>query len=159
MTVNVRAPVALIEALAPQMCERGLQLNSTDTSTNSTLATAPNDGIGGRIVNVASVSAYTGHPDLWYGASKAALLNITKSFASLLGKSHVVVNAVAPGPTLTDMYESLPQSRKDMVMRSVYSGRPALPDEVAQSVMYLGTESPEYINGTTLDVNNGSYPR
>lgn len=93
MTVNVRAPAALIEALAPQMCKRGLELNSADKAAHA----APNDGIGGRIVNVASVSAYTGHPDLWYGASKAALLNITKTFASLLGKNHVVVNAVVRG--------------------------------------------------------------
>jgi 3-oxoacyl-[acyl-carrier protein] reductase len=82
-------------------------------------------GVGGRVVNVGSVAAFTGHPDLWYGASKAALLNMTKSFATLMGKSGVLINAVAPGPTLTQMYESLPQSRKDMVMRGTYSGRPA----------------------------------
>jgi len=143
LTVNVRAPVALIEALASQMVKRGRETGAT----------------GGRIVNVGSVSAFTGHPDLWYGASKAALLNLTKTFAGLLGKDRVMVNAVAPGPTLTAMYESLPQSRKDMVMRSVYSGRPALPREVAEAIHYLGTSSPEYVNGTTLDVNNGSYPR
>ena len=78
-TVNLRAPVALIEALAPQMRKRK----------------------SGRIVNVGSVSAFTGHPDLWYGATKAALLNITRSYAGELGKSGVFVNAVAPGPTLT----------------------------------------------------------
>jgi 3-oxoacyl-[acyl-carrier protein] reductase len=150
---NLRAPVALLEALAPQWAARH--------------ADAPPEAgggaggavVGGRAVNVGSVSAFTGHPDLWYGASKAALLNITKTFAGLLGKYGVVVNAVAPGPTLTDMYEGLPQSRKDMVMRSVHSGRPAMPVEVAQAVLWLGTESPLYVNGTTLDVNDGSYPR
>src|SRR5688572_31956828 len=55
ITVNVEAPAALIDALAPQMCRRR----------------------SGRVVNVASVAAFTGHPDLWYGATKAALLNIT----------------------------------------------------------------------------------
>ena len=57
------------------------------------------------------------------------------------------------------MYEQLPQSRKDDVMRAVYSGRVCEPTEVAASILWLGSASPEYINGVTLDVNNGSYPR
>ena len=61
------------------------------------------------------------------------------------------VNAVAPGPTLTAMYEQLPQSRKDGVMRSVYSGRMCSPDEVAAAILWLGSESPAYVNGS-LDV-------
>lgn len=137
LTVNLLAPAALIEALVPQMRRRK----------------------SGRIVNVGSVAAFTGHPDLWYGASKAALMNLTKSYAGYLGRDGILVNAVAPGPTLTDMYERLPQSRKDGVMRSVYSGRIARPEEVAQAIVWLGTASPEYMNGATLDVNNGSYPR
>jgi 3-oxoacyl-[acyl-carrier protein] reductase len=137
LTVNLRAPVALIEAVAPQMRRRK----------------------SGRIVNVGSVAAFTGHPDLWYGATKAALLNITKSYAGYLGADGVLVNAVAPGPTLTDMYERLPQSRKDGVMRSVYSGRACRPEEVAEVVLWLGTASPTYMSGATIDVNSGSYPR
>ena len=137
MQVNLHAPVALIEALAPAMLARE----------------------SGRIVNVGSVSAFTGHPDLFYGASKAALLNITKSFAALLGRHGILVNAVAPGPTLTDMYDSLPESRKSMITRSVNSGRPALPEEVAEAIVWLGTDSSAYINGATIDVNDSSYPR
>jgi NAD(P)-dependent dehydrogenase (short-subunit alcohol dehydrogenase family) len=137
LTVNLLAPVALIQAVAPQMRARR----------------------SGRIVNVGSVAAFTGHPDLWYGASKAALLNITKSYAGYLGGEGVLVNAVAPGPTLTDMYERLPQSRRDAVMRSVHAGRPCRPEEVAQAILWLGTASPDYVSGTTIDVNGGSYPR
>ena len=103
--------------------------------------------------------AFTGHPDLWYGATKAALLNITKSYAGYLGKDGILVNAVAPGPTLTAMYQQLPQSRKDAVERSVYSGRAAKAEEVAQAIFWLGSSSPDYLSGTTVDVNNGSYPR
>ena len=66
---------------------------------------------------------------------------------------------VAPGPTLSPMYERLPESRKEAVMRSVHSGRPGRPEEVAQAIVWLGTESPAYLNGATLDVNDGSYPR
>ena len=137
LAVNLEAPAALIAAVSPAMVARK----------------------GGRIVNVGSVAAFTGHPDLWYGITKAGILNMTKSWATQLGQHGVLVNAVAPGPTHTDMYEQLPQSRKDMVTRSVYSGRAARPDEVAAAILWLGTASPEYVNGTTLDCNNGSYPR
>jgi len=137
LAVNLRAPVALIEAVAPQMRARK----------------------SGRIVNVGSVAAFTGHPDLWYGATKAALLNVTKSYAGALGRDGILVNAVAPGPTLTAMYEQLPQSRKDGVMRSVHAGRACSPEEVAAVIAWLGTASPEYVSGTTVDVNSGSYAR
>jgi NAD(P)-dependent dehydrogenase (short-subunit alcohol dehydrogenase family) len=137
LTVNLRAPVALMEAVAPQMRKRR----------------------SGRIVNVGSVAAFTGHPDLWYGATKAALLNVTKSYAAQLGRDGILVNAVAPGPTLTPMYEQLPQSRKDGVMRSVHAGRACTPEEVARVILWLGTASPEYVSGSTVDVNSGSYPR
>ena len=137
LTVNLRAPVALIEALAPQMRKRK----------------------SGRIVNLGSVAAFTGHPDLWYGATKAALLNITKSYAGALGRDGILVNAVAPGPTSGVMYEQLPQSRKDAVMRSVHAGRVCSPEEVAKVILWLGSASPDYVSGTTVDVNSGSYPR
>lgn len=137
LAVNLEAPAALIASLAPQMTARKT----------------------GRIVNVSSVSAFTGHPDLWYGITKAGILNLTKSWAKALGPHRVVVNAVAPGPTQTAMYDQLPQSRKDDVMRAVYSGRVCLPEEVAMAILWLGSASPEYVNGTTLDVNDGSYPR
>lgn len=137
LAVNLEAPVALIEALSPQMKRRK----------------------SGRVVNLASVAAFTGHPDLWYGITKAGVLNLTKAWARELGPHGVLVNAVAPGPTQTAMYEQLPQSRKDGVMRSVYSGRVCTPAEVAAAVFWLGSACPAYVNGATLDVNDGSYPR
>ncbi len=137
LAVNLEAPAELIESVLPAM------------KTSQT----------GRIVNVASVAAFTGHPDLWYGITKAGILNMTKAYARFLGPHGVLVNAVAPGPTRTEMYEQLPQSRKDSVMASVYSGRACLPSEVAQSIYWLGTDSPAYVNGATIDVNDGSYPR
>lgn len=137
LSVNLEAPAALIAAAAPGMRERRR----------------------GRIVNVSSVAAFTGHPDLWYGVTKAGLLNLTKTWARALGPHGVLVNAVAPGPTKTRMYDQLPQSRRDDTMRSVYSGRPCEPEEVAAAILWLGSACPDYVNGTTLDVNNGSYPR
>ena len=137
LAVNIEAPAALIEAVSVQMKKRR----------------------SGRIVNVGSVAAFTGHPDLWYGITKAGILNLTKAWAKELGPHGVLVNAVAPGPTQTAMYDQLPQSRKDGVMKSVHSGRVGRPEEVAAAILWLGSACPEYVNGTTLDVNDGSYPR
>ena len=137
LAVNLEAPAALIAAVAPAMKARR----------------------SGRIVNVSSVSAFTGHPDLWYGITKAGILNLTKSWARALGPHGILVNAVAPGPTETHMYDQLPQSRRDDVMRAVYAGRVCKPQEVAEAIYWLGSDCPEYISGSTIDVNNGSYPR
>lgn len=137
LAVNLEAPARLMECISIQMKRRK----------------------AGRIVNVGSVAAFTGHPDLWYGITKAGILNLTKAWAKELGPHGVLVNAVAPGPTATAMYDQLPQSRKDGVMRSVHSGRVCRPEEVAAAILWLGTSCPAYVNGTTLDVNDGSYPR
>ena len=137
LAVNLEAPAALIAVMSAGMKARRR----------------------GRIVNVSSVSAFTGHPDLWYGITKAGVLNLTKTWARTLGPHGVQVNAVAPGPTRTRMYDQLPQSRRDEVMRAVYSGRVCEPEEVAAAILWLGSACPEYVSGATLDVNNGSYPR
>ncbi len=111
-----------------------------------------------RIVNNASIAGQIGHPDIWYGATKAGLINATKSFAKIFEGS-VVINAVAPSPVETDMLETIPLERREAFLKTVVSNRFATADEVAQTIVWLATESPEYINGTTVDINNGSYMR
>jgi len=137
MRLNLETPIALITAVAPGMIERG----------------------GGRIVNTSSLAAHTGHPDVWYGASKAALLNVTKSFAKLLGPRGVVVNTVAPGPVETDMLAVIPEPRKQSVKQSTNTGRFAMAREIAETIVWLLAECPVYINGACIDVNDGVYPR
>ena len=111
-----------------------------------------------RVVNNASVAAYIGHPDIWYGMTKAALINATKSFAKIY-EGKVILNAVAPSPVDTDMQKVNTPERKEAFKKSVITGRFATAEEVAKTMLWLATESPEYINGTTVDVNNGSYMR
>ncbi len=135
--LNLEAPVALMRECGKAMAERG----------------------SGRIVNNASLAAHTGHPDIWYGVTKAGLLNATKSFAALLGPRGVVVNAVCAGPVATDMLESIPESRKTAVASRTIAGRFAQAGEVARTMVWLATESPEYINGASIDINNGALPR
>ena len=88
----------------------------------------------GRIVSVASVAGQIGHPDIWYGASKAGLINATKSFAKIFAPSGVVINAVAPGPTLTDMMSVIPEDRKKYMKSNTYTNRFASPAEIAKTI-------------------------
>lgn len=137
LAVNIQSPVALIRELAPSMIEKKF----------------------GRIVNIASIAGEIGHPDIWYGVTKAGMINITKSFAKQLGQHGIVVNAIAPGPVETDMLATIPEARKEGIKKTVYSGRFARPEEIAETIYWLSTDCPEYINGITVDINNGAFPR
>jgi len=137
LRVNLEAPVALMGAVGASMAARG----------------------GGRIVNNASLAAHTGHPDIWYGISKAGLVNATKSYAKTLGPHGVLVNAVAPGPAETDMLGSVAEARRKAVIGAVYTARFCRALEVAETIAWLALYSPEYMNGTCLDLNNGYFPR
>lgn len=137
MNINLYAPIEFITHMSEYMIEKK----------------------AGRIVNVASVAGQIGHPDIWYGVSKAGILNATKSFAKLLAPYGITVNAVAPGPTETDMMKVIPEARLKFMKGNVYSGRFAQPEEIAQTIFWLCTDAPEYINGVCIDLNNGSFPR
>ena len=113
----------------------------------------------GRIVNAASIAGQIGHPDIWYGIAKAGLINATKIFAKLLGSEGIVVNCIAPSPVETDMQKDNSEERKEEFKKMVPSGRFAEASEAAEVMFWLATACPEYVNGTTVDFNNGSYVR
>jgi NAD(P)-dependent dehydrogenase (short-subunit alcohol dehydrogenase family) len=142
LATNIEAPAELIARLAPKMIARGRT-----------------ESIKGRVVNIASVAGFGGHPDVWYGASKGAILNMTKSLAKLYGPQGIMVNAVAPGPTKTSMFDQLPQSRIDEFNRIVFAGRFAEPDEIAKVIEWLALDAPEYVNGSCVDAASGGYLR
>ena len=137
LKLNIESPVALIREISKSMVSRGF----------------------GRIVNNASIAGEIGHPDIWYGITKAGLINMTKSFAKILGPRGIVVNAVAPGPVETAMLDVIPEQRKKYILKAVYTGRFARPEEVSDTIYWLATECPEYINGICIDINNGAFPR
>ncbi|NPA72580.1 MAG: SDR family oxidoreductase [Gammaproteobacteria bacterium] len=111
-----------------------------------------------RVVNNASIAGQIGHPDIWYGISKAGLINATKSFAQTF-QGDIIVNAVAPSPTQTEMLDNIPEHRQKAFLKNTIAGRFATPDEVAQTLYWLATDAPEYINGSCIDINNGALPR
>jgi len=137
MNINLYAPIEFIIQVSKSMIEVGT----------------------GRIVNTASIAGQIGHPDIWYGVSKAGIINATKSFAKLLGPKGIVINAVAPGPVETDMLSIIPEDRKKSIQNSVFTNRFAKAEEVSQTIYWLATNCPEYINGTCIDINNGAFPR
>ncbi|RXJ60584.1 SDR family NAD(P)-dependent oxidoreductase [Candidatus Marinarcus aquaticus] len=113
----------------------------------------------GRIVNVASIAGQIGHPDVWYGIAKAGLINATKIYAKLLGGDGIVVNCIAPSPVETDMQKSNSKERIEEFKKTVVTHRFARASEIARTIVWLAIGSPEYINGTCIDINNGAYPR
>jgi 3-oxoacyl-[acyl-carrier protein] reductase len=137
MNVDLYAPVELMNALSVGMKERGF----------------------GRIVNTASIAGQIGHPDVWYGIAKAGLINATKIYGKLLGTHGIVVNCVAPSSAETDMQKDNDEARKAAFKAQVVTNRFAEPEEVAKAIVWLATECPEYINGTTIDINNTFYAR
>jgi len=69
----------------------------------------------------------------------------------------ITVNAVAPGFTATDMADKVSGDWKATLLESVPAGRLGTPDEVADAVMFLASDSSSYITGHTLHVNGGMY--
>lgn len=114
------------------------------------------NGGGGRIVSTGSIAGEIGHPDIWYGISKAGLANAMRSIARTYGPRGVVANSVAPGPVETEMMRNIPQDRKERLKAATISQRFCTAEEVAETVCWLATAAPAFINGEVIDINNGT---
>lgn len=135
---------------------RMLNINLVNTVRLSVLAA---EGMaaagGGRIVSIGSLAGHIGHPDIWYGISKAGLANAMRSLARSHGSRGVMTATVAPGPVETDMIKSIPPERQARLMAATIEGRFCTPGEVAEVACWLATDAPAYMNGEIIDVNNG----
>ncbi len=104
----------------------------------------------GRIVNLSSVAAQTGGVvGPHYAASKAGVLGLTHSYASLLAKENITVNAIAPALIDTEMVRNNPRARPELIPL----GRFGTAQEVAEVVVLLACNG--YITGQTFNVNGG----
>lgn len=110
----------------------------------------------GRIVNIASNAGKSGSAvEADYAASKAGLINLTRSLARHLAAYSITVNCVAPGSTDTEMFASSLEQTGDTITLAPL-GRIATPEEVASAVVYLASEPAGFITGETINVNGGS---
>ncbi|HEY9310885.1 SDR family oxidoreductase [Williamsia sp.] len=133
MAVNVRAAMLLTKHALPHL----------------------RDG-GGAIVNTASTHAFAGDSSLTgYGATKAALLALTKYTATQYGKEGVRCNAICPGTTTTPPAQALPESIKDIYRRHTMSPELNGPTELGKVYLFLTSDDSSGINGEVIRVDGG----
>jgi 3-oxoacyl-[acyl-carrier protein] reductase len=112
---------------------------------------------GGRIVNMASVTAFTGYSGLSvYGATKASLIGFSRSLAREVGRMGITVNSVAPGFIDTDMTRGLTDEQRQQIARRSALRRLADIDDVANAVEFLLSDKAKNITGTVLTVDAGN---
>ncbi|MGO9856954.1 MAG: SDR family NAD(P)-dependent oxidoreductase [Acidimicrobiales bacterium] len=135
--VNVEGPLRTSQLAAPIMRDQG----------------------GGSIVNIASMGGYSGGASICaYAASKAALINLTKSMAQDWASWKVRVNALSPGPFLSEMMEGGERTApgfKDMVAAGTLMRRIADPSEIVGPVLYLASDASSYVTGDDISVSGG----
>ncbi|MEA2534392.1 MAG: hypothetical protein QOJ93_2203 [Actinomycetota bacterium] len=128
---NVRAPYFLVAALAPKMAARG----------------------SGSIVNVGSMAGQIGLAGgAAYGATKATLASMTRSWAAEFSPAGVRVNAVAAGPVLTDVQRA---ARTEALAATTLLARPAQPGEIADVIAFLASPKASYVTGAVIAADGG----
>jgi 3-oxoacyl-[acyl-carrier protein] reductase len=130
LRVNLTSAFILTQAVLERMRERGW----------------------GRIINIGSVAAQNGGVvGPHYAASKAGLIGLTHSYASMLAKEGITVNAIAPALIATDMVAGNPNASTQRIPLGVFGS----PDEIGRVAVLL-SES-DFITGQTISVNGGWY--
>jgi len=143
--LNVRAMYITIQCALPKM-----------------LDAYSKTGVGASIINMASVAAIKGLPNRFvYGASKAAVIGLTKAVAADFVAKGVRCNAIAPGtvdtPSLQDRINALPdpiEARKAFIARQPM-GRLAKPEEIAPIVVFLASDESAFATGNVYSVDGG----
>jgi 3-oxoacyl-[acyl-carrier protein] reductase len=112
---------------------------------------------GGRIVNLASVTAFTGYSGLSvYGATKSSIIGFSRSLAREVGRTGVNVNSVAPGFIETDMTHGLKDEQRQQIEKRSALRRLAGVEDVANAVEFLLGDRAKNITGTVITVDAGN---
>jgi NAD(P)-dependent dehydrogenase (short-subunit alcohol dehydrogenase family) len=136
--INVKGPYFLVQALLPIFANPA------------------------SIVLNTSVNAHIGMPNTTvYGASKAALLSLARTFSGELIARGIRVNAVSPGPINTPLYSKLGLSEADLrkvsasIQSQVPAGRFGSPEEIAHAIVFLASDESAYMVGSELQIDGG----
>ena len=134
---NIKGYFFFAQKVVPQMLKRG----------------------GGKVINIASTFGFVGSPNLSaYCTCKGAVVTMTKAMAVELGAMKIQVNAVAPGPIMTEGMKDLIQRVPDVYesrVRDVPMGRYGTPEEVAEVCLFLASDECSYMNGSVLVADGG----
>lgn len=110
----------------------------------------------GRIINIGSEVVDVGNPfDGHYVAAKAAMVGLTRSWASELGPDGITVNLVSPGWTPVERHDGVEASEQERHLQRVPLGRLGTPGDVAELVAFVASAKADYVTGHNFAVNGG----
>ncbi|MCE5344247.1 MAG: 3-oxoacyl-ACP reductase FabG [Eubacteriales bacterium] len=111
----------------------------------------------GKIVNLASVSAFGNMGQTNYGAAKAAVIGFTKCLAQESARKCITVNAIAPSYVDTEMLRQVPDEVMQRFLSAIPAGRLAAPSEIASVAAFLASDDSSFVTGECIVVSGGSY--
>jgi NAD(P)-dependent dehydrogenase (short-subunit alcohol dehydrogenase family) len=113
----------------------------------------------GRIINMSSIAGRMGGyaGGLGYTASKAGIIGLTMGFARRVADYNITVNAIAPGPTKTEILKNIPEDRMAKVIGLIPLKRLGRPENIAETVAFLVSDGADFITGAIIDVNGGIF--
>jgi 3-oxoacyl-[acyl-carrier protein] reductase len=112
----------------------------------------------GKIINITSVVGHTGNAgQANYTASKAGIVGMSKSLAIEYAKKNININCISPGFIQTAMTEKIDEKHKEAIIAKIPSNKMGKPEDIANTVIFLGSDLSDYINGETIHVNGGMY--
>ena len=138
-----------------------LELNLT-TAFQGAKAAATRMPDGGAIINIASGAGMRGSPLTGpYGAAKAGMINLTQTLALELGGKGIRVNAVSPGPVVTEAFAQVLKAddAQDQIAATIPLGRVGTPDDIAAAVLYFASDAASWVTGQNLLVAGGRTQR